>query len=158
MTNEVLLRRLKKINACNDAVKWIGDRDLEAAWKECPRGDWMLWLAGRADIDRKLLVKTACKCAELALSIYEKEYPKDDCVRKCIAITLKWVAGKATIEEVREARNAAYVAADAADAYAAAAAADAAAGAADAARIKTQNRTAAIVRRVIPLEEIEKAF
>src|ERR1035437_29514 len=121
MTNKVLLNRLKKLGACSAAVEWLGDRDLETCWKECPRGEWMLWLAGRANIDRKLLVKAACKCAELVLPLYEKKYPKDNRVRNCIAVTLKWVAGKATIAEVR---NAAAYAADAA--YAATAAATAA--------------------------------
>ncbi len=165
MTNKVLLNRLKKRNACSAAIEWIGDRDLETAWKECPRGDWVLWLAGRANIDRKLLVKAACKCAELALPIYEKKYPKDNRVRNCIAVTLKWVAGKATIEEVREARKDACAAAAAdADAYAdtdtaAAAAADAYAAAyAAAAGEKMRKQCAAKVRRAIPFKEIEKAL
>ena len=178
MTNKVLLNRLEKLDACSAAVEWIGERDLETAWKECPRGDWMLWLAGRVEIDRKLLVKAACKCAELVLPIYEKKYPKDSRVRNCIAVTLRWVAGKATIEEVREARkaaDAAHAAAHAADAAACAAdaacaahaaacaayaayAAACAAYAAYAAREKMQKQTAAVVRRAIPFKEIEKAF
>ncbi len=185
MTNKTLRNRLKKQDACADAVEWIGDRDLEAAWKECPRGDWMLWLAGRGGIDRRLLVKVACECAELALPIYENEYPEDKRVRNCIAVTLKWVAGKATIEEVRKARNAASDAAAASDdahasdaayaadaaaypaagnaaagyaGYAAAAAADAADAYAAAARIKMQKRTASVVRQAIPFKEIEKVL
>lgn len=31
--------------ACTEAVKWAESFDsLEAAWSECPRGDWMVWL------------------------------------------------------------------------------------------------------------------
>lgn len=77
MTNTQLKLFLRKNNACSRAVEWLGDRDLRTAWKECERGDWMLWLAGRAPVDRKALVKAACECAELVLPIYEKRYPKD---------------------------------------------------------------------------------
>src|ERR1035437_102500 len=107
MTNKILIKHLKRLNACNEALKWLGDRDLTACWKECPRGDWMLWLAGRANVDRKLLVTAACECAKLALPIYEAEYPNDKRPHDAIKIALKWVIGKATIEEVRYAAIAA---------------------------------------------------
>jgi len=29
--------------ACRKALKWLGDRDLQTAWDECPNGDWMAW-------------------------------------------------------------------------------------------------------------------
>ena len=31
-------------HACEPALEWVGDRTLEQAWAECPRGDWMEWL------------------------------------------------------------------------------------------------------------------
>ncbi len=34
---------LEKMNACNEAIKWVEDRTIEQAWQECERGDWMLW-------------------------------------------------------------------------------------------------------------------
>jgi hypothetical protein len=129
MTNAQLKRKLKLLGACSEALEWLGKRDLETAWKECERPRWMLWLAGEI-VDRKLLVKAACKCAELVLPIYEAKYPKDKRVRNCIAVTLKWAAGEATLEDVTTTSHAAYVAAIAADAAIAAIAAYAAANAA----------------------------
>ena len=88
-------------------------------------------------------------CAELALPIYEKQYPNDSRVKDCIEETKLFLDGKSSIGDLKSkhAADAAYAAAaaayaaDAADAaYAAAAAADAAAAyaaaAADAADIK----------------------
>ncbi len=171
MTNAQLKRRLKSLGACSEAIEWLGKRDLATAWKECERPDWMLWLAGRI-VDRKLLVKAACKCAELALPIFEAEYPKDTRVRNCIAVTLMWVAGKATLDEVRVARRgaaaaAAAYAAHAADAaYAAANAAADAAYAADAAayaacaaaRLKMQKKCCSVIRRTITYKKLQEAM
>jgi hypothetical protein len=141
MTLKILLA---SIDACSEAVQWVGDRDLKTAWSECDRGDWMLWLCVKMEgrkgwPTRKQIVIVACDCAELSLPIYEKKYPKDNRPRKAIEIARKWTDGEATIEEVRSAAyaaapDAAYAAAAyAAAAYAAYAAYAAAAAAASAA-------------------------
>jgi hypothetical protein len=36
--------RLKELNACSEAIDWVGSRTFEEAWKECERPDWMFWL------------------------------------------------------------------------------------------------------------------
>jgi len=58
---------LTRLDACREAREWSAGKTLEQAWAECPRGDWLLWLAGRLDIDRKVLVHATCACARLAL-------------------------------------------------------------------------------------------
>jgi len=118
--------QLSRRNACSEAVQWAKTQpSFTAAWNNCERGDWMLWLAGRVGIDRKMLVIAACACARTALK-YVKEGKKQP--RICIETAERWARGKATIEEVGQARSAAYAAyAYAADAYAYAAAAAAAA-------------------------------
>ena len=118
----------------------------------------MLWLAGRLDIDRKLLVLAACDCAETALQyVPEGEYRP----AKCIQVTRNWCNGTATIYEVRAARgwsaNAAANAADAAHPDAYAAAADAAANAANS-RSDALLTCADLVRKRIPLSIIQKAM
>lgn len=36
---------LKQLGACRGALDWINWRqDPEKAWKECHRGDWLLWI------------------------------------------------------------------------------------------------------------------
>ena len=89
---------LKKLNSCQEAVDWVGDRDLEAAWAECDRGDWMLWLAGLLRIDRNLLVLTACDCAEPALRyVPESESRPAEALR----VARAWCNGEATSAEVQ---------------------------------------------------------
>ena len=110
--------KLIELNACEEAIQWVGDKTLERAWKECHRGDWMLWLADEIHVNQKLIVKAACTCARLALP----HVPAGE-TRPLIAIetTEKWCEGEATIEEVRKAAEAAYAARAAADAACAAA-------------------------------------
>ncbi len=103
---------LKKQIACPRAINWVGDRNLETAWRECERADWMLWLCGRMQgtdgwSTRQEIVLTACNCAESVLEIFEKKYPHDKDPRNAIATARAWAKGKASIEEVRSASFAA---------------------------------------------------
>jgi hypothetical protein len=139
MTKAELLSVLQAQYACGEAQAWVAQSTRKLAakiWTDCKRGDWMLWIAARAGVDRKLLVSAACLCARQSLKHVKSG---EDRPRLAIEAAERWVRGEATIEEVRAARNAAYFtyftyaayAADAADAAAAAAyAADAAAAAA----------------------------
>ena len=90
--------KLDSMNACSEAVKWVGKRGIKTAWRDCPRGGWMLWLAGKLDIDRKLLVLAACDCAETAL----KYVPEgEDRPAKAIQTSRNWCNGTATTQECR---------------------------------------------------------
>jgi hypothetical protein len=166
--------QLETLHACPEAVAWARDyASLDAAWSACPRGDWMLWLAGRVAGGpgsplRRPLVRAACACARHA-----RPYVRAGEHRPRLAIETaeRWSRGEATLEEVRAAADAAADAADAADAaayaayaayaaahaayaayaayaaHAAAYAADAAAHAADAAaRTSMLSRCADLVR------------
>ncbi len=175
--------QLENLAACEEARDWAQGKTLAAAWKQCPRGDWLLWLAGKAGVDRRLVVEAACRCAESVIGLIPagEERPI-----AAIASARAWIQGDATIEEVRAAAYAAH-AADAADAaYAAAAyaayAADAcaayacaayAADAADAAdddaydacdaydtaaRKEAQQACASLVRQVITVADVANAL
>jgi len=161
------LALLRSLDACSDAVAWAETQpDLKTAWAKCRRGDWMLWLAGRLDIDRPTLVLAACDCAETAV----RHCDKDEVLAAVWAIdaTRRWAAGETDLEEVRAAAYAAdaaaYAAADAAiyaAAYAADAA-DAAAYAADAAAYAAATaeslaQSARLVRARIPWAVIARA-
>ena len=141
---------LERLGACREAADWYDGRDSEQAWAECERGDWMLWVAGKLNVDRKVLVAAACECAELAL-VHVPD--GEDRPRQAIETARAWVSGNATLEQVRKAASAAYAASAADATRAAASAADAAraaASAADAAayasRAKSLRRSAEIVR------------
>jgi hypothetical protein len=117
---------LRRLNACSEAREWYEGQDSQQAWLDCARGDWLLWIAARLDVDRTLIVLAACDCAELAL----RHVPAgEDRPRAAIDTARSWARGEATIEAVHAAADAAAYA----SAYAAYAAADAAHAAADAA-------------------------
>jgi hypothetical protein len=113
--------QLKKLNACSQAIEWVGDQTLENAWNTCPRGDWMLWLYRRSsNYDFQLLTLAKGHCANTVRHLMKDKRSTD-----AIDMAIKFGEGVATRDEL----NAAYAAA----ADAAAAAAAAAAYAADAA-------------------------
>ena len=84
--------------ACDLALEWSRTQpSLETAWRECQRGDWMLWLLGRCGADRKRLVKAAALCVEPAAALCD-EYTEAVClsvVQTCVA----WSEGDASEEE-----------------------------------------------------------
>ena len=128
---------LLQLGACGDAVDWARPQPtFSAAWLRCPHGDWLLWLLGRLEIDRRLLVLTACDCVRrLLIHVPAGE----DRPRIAIETAEAWGRGAATIDQVIVASAAAFATsatafatADAAsaahaDAYASASAAAAAA-------------------------------
>jgi len=78
---------LTKLGACTEAVKWAGRKTPKKAWETCKRGDWLLWIAGKLNVDRKLLVLVACVCARTAL----KYVPADeDRPRLAIEAAERW--------------------------------------------------------------------
>ena len=62
---------LTELGACHEAVKWAGRKTHKKAWETCKRGEWLLWIAGKVDIDRKLLVLAACACAAARDASYD---------------------------------------------------------------------------------------
>jgi len=149
--------QLEDLNACEEAVEWVGDRDLKTAWEECVRGDWMLWLAARLKVDSKLVALAACDCAETSLNFVLADEGRP---AAALRIARAWCAGEVTLDEVKVAASDANAAASYAASYAADAAACAAAAcaayAADAAYAAARRlslaRSADIVRKRISAE------
>jgi len=171
-----LMTALSNVGACEEAKRWLAAERLRAPmatksqerWDACQRGDWMLWLAAKANVDRKRVVMAACACARLALV----HVPAGE-MRPLAAIETAeaWCRGEATIEQVKAARDAAwrcpasaaaaaasaaYAAYADAAAYAAAYAASAAASAAG--RSSTLARCADEVRKRIAWSEVERGL
>ena len=124
---------LTQLNACNEAQIWADNKTIEEVIKECKRGDWMLWLAKKLDVDIKLLTLTKGYCAKTV-----EHLMKDERSKKAVQAAIDFGEGKITKEELAATAAAAYAAYAAyAAAYAAYAAAyadaDAAADAYDAA-------------------------
>ena len=105
------LDKLKALDPCHEAWKWVLTQNSpQELWDKCDRIDWMMWLLGHTDTDRKISVALACRFARLALP-----YAKTGAALRCIETIEARLAGTATLEQVGVARAAAD-AADAADA------------------------------------------
>ena len=94
---------------CEGMVEWLQDKeDMQGAWESCDRGDWLLWLAGRAGLDQKKLVRAAIECAVPVLQYIpiEEQRPSE-----ALKVVLRWCKGRSTSEEVI---NASYAVSDAA--------------------------------------------
>ena len=144
MTNAKVLKLLSRYRAYKEVQEWAEAHGgpMEELWRDCERGDWMLWLAVRAKIDRRVVVNAACACARTALQYVPagEERP-----RRAIEAAEAWARGEETLEAVRTAADAAdYAAADATYTdYAAAEAATSAYFAATAANAYAANVVAA---------------
>ena len=54
--NKQFISKLEKLNACRSSIEWLQTQDnLEQAWKDCERGDWLLWLVARLGVDKRKL-------------------------------------------------------------------------------------------------------
>jgi len=150
------LNQIVKLHPCSNAIEWAQTMpNPKAAWLQCERGDWMLWLLGKLagppqDDSRRRLVLATCDCAEPALKYVSVG---ENRLRQAIEAARQWARNEndVSLSDVRRAANAAraaYAAYAAAAAANVAAAAYAAAYAADRADILKQ--CAGIVRRHYP--------
>ena len=127
-------KRLHKFSPCREAVEYMStQKNSTLAWQNCERGDWMLWIAKKLNVDDKKLTMAKAMCTKQVEHLMKDQRSKD-----ALQACFDYVNGKITREQLDAAAVAAYAAAAdaaAADAAAAVAAyADAAAyAAADAA-------------------------
>jgi len=114
-----VITKLNKMAPCREAIEWAKNQpNKQAAWDQCERGDWMLWLLGglsgpSGSEKRKKLVLASCDCAATALK-YSGENRK--VAEKAIRSTRMWARGKASIEDVRAASDSASDSASASEA------------------------------------------
>jgi len=113
--------KLKELNACDEAVEWVHKRGLYKAWKECERGDWMLWYISRNKKelgleDMRIITKAKAKCASLVRHLMQDARSK-----KALDIAIKFGEGIATREELNAAESYAAAAYYSAESYSAAA-------------------------------------
>ena len=131
MKSKIMKTEIEKFNPCKGAIKFRNQYpDFKTAWNNCSRGDWMLWLASRLNVNDRILTKAKALCAKTVIHLME-----DDRSKKAIEEAIKYGNNEISRDKLNKtAVAAAYAAYDAAaDAAAAYAAADAAADADDAA-------------------------
>ena len=145
---------LKDLDACSSATEWASQyKTIEEIVVNCHRGDWLLWLAKKVDMELKPLTLAKVRCAQTVIHLMKDErslnalklaekfaltdevtlYDLKNAADAAAADAAAYAADAAAAYAASDAAAAAaYAAADAAAAYAASAAADAAASAASA--------------------------
>ena len=124
-----LPRLLAKLGACDDARQWAASQpDLETAWANCHRPDWMVWLLRNLHYENdrayRLFARWCARSTPLKDGRTTWDLLKDDRSKRAVEVAERFANGEATRAELDEARRAAADAAySAADADAAAAAA-----------------------------------
>ena len=109
---------LLKLRACEEAVEWAGDKKAEEVIATCHRGDWLLWLAYKLEVDDRPLALAKGHCANTV-----RHLMKDDRSIKAVDAAIAYGNGEISKEELKDAALAAYYAAYSDSSYAAYAAA-----------------------------------
>ena len=132
---------LTELNACTPAVDWASDMTIKQVMETCERGDWLGWLAGKIELDKR-----KCCLAAGHIANQVRHLMKDERSKTAVDVTIAYGEGRATDEELEAARAgaraAAWAAARAAARAAAAAEASDAAWAASAAAASDAARAA----------------
>jgi len=159
---------LLKLKACEEAVEWAGDKTAKEIIDTCHRGDWLLWLAYKLEVDDRPLALVKGHCANTV-----RHLMKDKRSIKAVDAAIAYGNGEISKKELKDAAYAyassdaaaasyaasyapSYAAAAAASfaAYAAAYAASAASAAAD--RKSNELETADICRKYLGKLILEK--
>ncbi len=96
---------LIKLGACESAREWAKDMPIEEIVSTCHRGDWLLWLAQKVDVDLRLRTLAKGHCLNTI-----RQLMTDERSINAVDVAIAFGEGKATREEL----DAAGFAADAA--------------------------------------------
>lgn len=100
---------LKKLDACSEALDFIqASGSLEAAWSQCNREGWMLWLLRKIGFSQRLY---ACACVRrmpLRDGRTVWDLLTDDRSRNAVVVAENYANGLATEEELNAAVAAAW--------------------------------------------------
>jgi hypothetical protein len=99
---------ITKYRPCEEALDWYNTQpDPITAWQNCHRGDWMLWIACRLNVNIHLLTLTKGYCAATVLHLMKDQ-------RSIVAVktSIKFGRYKVTRQQLNIAAYAAYAAYD----------------------------------------------
>ena len=119
MTSIQLSVWLNGVGACAEARAWARLMDPRAAWEECPRADWLIWLCARVGVDRAKIARAVAACVRQVLPIWERRFPEDGRPRGAVEALEAWAEGRLGPDEVRSAVEASLDAANEAEVKAA---------------------------------------
>jgi hypothetical protein len=155
--------QLEELYACSEALKWVGNKSLEEAWKTCKNPDWMLWVLTKTNLD---LIDPICDMAEEVLHLV----PED---RKLACIwAISAARRRASKDELTAASTAAYAAsfgygainlpaaaaAYAAEYYGAANTVSLCTSSASADKNDEKNKQCDILRKYFTIDQVSEAF
>jgi hypothetical protein len=86
---------LIKLDACEEAKEWARDMPIEEIVSTCHRGDWLLWLAKKVDVDLRLHTLAKGHCANAVRYLM-----KDERSIKAVDVAIAFGEGRATREEL----------------------------------------------------------
>ena len=82
---------------CDEGLKYYEIcKTSREAWDNCPRGDWMLWIAAKLKIDEKLIFKAKGLCAKTV-----EQLMKDEWSKTAVQAAFDYSDGKITEEQLR---------------------------------------------------------
>jgi len=154
--------KLEKLNACREAIEWVKTQKSPTdAWQNCERGDWMLWITKRLNLDDRKLTLAKAMCVKQIEHLMKDQRSKDT-----LQAAIDYGNGKISREELNEYAYAAYAAAytsasaSASYAYAAYAAAYASASASASAAYAMRNslKISADICREYLTEDVLKKY
>lgn len=130
--------KLERLSVCRAAIEYVKtQKSAKDAWMNCDRGDWMLWLAKRLDVDDRKLTLAKARCAEQVRHLM-KDKRSLDALDACV----KYANGEITRKEL--------------DIYAAASAAAYAAAYAAADERTSLKKSANICREILTKDVLQK--
>ena len=69
---------IERFNPCEDALEFRKKyKTFRGAWNNCPRGDWMLWIAKRVGIDIRTPTLAKGYCAKTVIHLMKYQRSKD---------------------------------------------------------------------------------
>lgn len=105
------MTEIEKYGTCGEAIQFRNKyNNFKEAGENCPRGDWMLWIAKRCGVDLQTLILAKALCAKTVIHLMKDQRSID-----AVNVAERFGNGQANIDELKAAFNGAYRAAFYAD-------------------------------------------
>lgn len=92
------LEKLIELDACEPAIEWAKNKTWEEIYRQCERGDWLLWLFQKMNPgDLQLITLAKARCANTV-----RHLMGDERSRNAVDVAERFGLGNATLEELKE--------------------------------------------------------
>ena len=87
---------LTPFKPCREGLDYYNRKSsFEEAWRDCERGDWMLWIAKKSGIDDRLLTRAKALCANTV-----RHLMTDKRSTAAVDAALRYAAGEISRDEL----------------------------------------------------------